>query len=211
MYNLRYANLNATVEEIHNACRAAHVHDSIMAFPEGYNKNVGVHGSCLSGGEKQRLAIARVLLRNPRIILLDETTAAIDTGTEEHIQPSLKQLAAGRTVIIVAHRLSTVINANQILAIHEGKVVEGGTHKELLDRKDPYAEMWQRHIKNGTGAKTKDNGGYLRRIQAQVWYEVSRSMYYRREYASSRQTIRFSNSLSETSPPRMQKYTSITR
>lgn len=144
MYNLRYANQSATDEEIFNACRAASIHDRIMAFPDGYDTKVGERGVRLSGGERQRVAIARTILKNPRITLLDEATAALDTETEEKIQQSLNSLAEGRTTIIIAHRLSTITNADQILVLHNGTVIETGTHDELIALGGRYASMWRK-------------------------------------------------------------------
>ncbi|RMZ81931.1 hypothetical protein DV738_g2011, partial [Chaetothyriales sp. CBS 135597] len=144
LYNLRYANQNATDEEIVQACKAASIHDRILAFPDGYNTKVGERGVRLSGGERQRVAIARTILKNPRITMLDEATAALDTDTEEKIQQSFSSLAHGRTMIIIAHRLSTIVNADQILVLHGGTVVERGTHEELLKKEGRYASMWRK-------------------------------------------------------------------
>jgi ABC-type transport system involved in Fe-S cluster assembly fused permease/ATPase subunit len=142
MYNLKYANPEATDEQVYEACRAARIHDKIMAFPDNYQTKVGDRGSRLSGGEKQRIAIARAILKNPRIILLDEATAALDAETEQHIQDAFTNLAKGRTMLIIAHRLSTIKHADKILVLHKGKVKEQGTHKELLAIDGYYASMW---------------------------------------------------------------------
>ncbi|GFF68099.1 vacuolar ABC heavy metal transporter (Hmt1), putative [Aspergillus lentulus] len=147
MYNLKYANQNATDEEVYEACRAASIHDKIMSFPDGYNTKVGERGLRLSGGEKQRVAIARTILKNPRIILLDEATAALDTETEEHIQGALSTLSRGRTMLVIAHRLSTITTADRILVLHEGRVAESGTHDQLLVMKGRYASMWRKQIR----------------------------------------------------------------
>ncbi|KAH1489645.1 hypothetical protein KXV92_005079 [Aspergillus fumigatus] len=147
MYNLKYANQNATDEEVYEACRAASIHDKIMSFPDGYNTKVGERGLRLSGGEKQRVAIARTILKNPRIILLDEATAALDTETEEHIQGALSTLSRGRTMLVIAHRLSTITTADRILVLHEGRVAESGTHEQLLAMKGRYASMWRKQIR----------------------------------------------------------------
>lgn len=147
MYNLKYANPDATDEQVHEACKAASIHDRILTFPDGYESRVGERGLKLSGGEKQRVAIARTILKNPRIILLDEATAALDTETENNIQEALQQLSKGRTTLVIAHRLSTVTNADQILVLSHGEVVESGTHPELLDKDGKYASMWRRQIK----------------------------------------------------------------
>lgn len=115
-----------------------------MTFPEAYETKVGDRGLRLSGGEKQRVAIAQTILKNPQIILLDEATAVLDSETEGHVQEALRNLARGRTVIMIAHRLSTVTEADQILVLHEGRVVERGTHGELLGLGGRYMGMWQR-------------------------------------------------------------------
>lgn len=147
MYNLKYANQSATDEDVYEACRAASIHDKILAFPDGYNTKVGERGLRLSGGEKQRVAIARTILKNPRIILLDEATAALDTDTEEHIQRALATLSHGRTMLVIAHRLSTITTADRILVLADGQVAESGTHQELLDLKGRYASMWRKQIR----------------------------------------------------------------
>ncbi|BCR83068.1 uncharacterized protein ACHE_10470S [Aspergillus chevalieri] len=155
LYNLRYASPSATDEDIHNACRAACIHDKIMTFPEAYETKVGDRGLRLSGGEKQRVAIAQTILKNPQIILLDEATAALDSETEGHVQEALGNLAKGRTVIMIAHRLSTVTEANQILVLHEGRVVERGTHGELLGLGGRYMGMWRRQSRQGAGEELR--------------------------------------------------------
>ncbi|KAL5347853.1 ATP-binding cassette-type vacuolar membrane transporter Hmt1 [Pseudogymnoascus australis] len=147
MYNLRYANQNATDEDIFNACRAASIHDKILSFPDAYDTKVGERGLRLSGGEKQRVAIARTILKNPRIIMLDEATAALDSETEQHIQEALKRLSVGRTMLVIAHRLSTITSADQILVLHEGSVYERGTHEQLLAKKGRYYNMWRKQIR----------------------------------------------------------------
>ncbi|PGG97934.1 hypothetical protein AJ79_09047 [Helicocarpus griseus UAMH5409] len=147
MYNLKYANPSATDEEVYAACQAASIHDKILAFPDGYQTKVGERGLRLSGGEKQRVAIARTILKDPRIILLDEATAALDTETEEHIQTALSTLSKGRTMLVIAHRLSTITTADQILVLHNGQVAESGTHEQLLNLKGRYASMWRKQIR----------------------------------------------------------------
>ncbi|KAJ4363997.1 ATP-binding cassette-type vacuolar membrane transporter Hmt1 [Neocucurbitaria cava] len=167
MYNLRYANPEATDEQVHEACKAASIHDKIMTFPDKYETKVGERGLRLSGGEKQRVAIARTILKNPRIIMLDEATAALDTETEQHIQEAFTTLAQGRTMLIIAHRLSTITHADQILVLHKGKVQERGTHEELLDRNGHYAAMWKKQIRAQRAAEQakvlKDKADRLRR------------------------------------------------
>ncbi|KAL1889935.1 ATP-binding cassette-type vacuolar membrane transporter Hmt1 [Ceratocystis pirilliformis] len=146
MFNLRYANPTVTDDEVYEACRAAKIHDKIMTFPEKYNTKVGERGMRLSGGEKQRVAIARTILKNPRIILLDEATSALDSHTEQQIQTELAALGVGRTMMIIAHRLSTITHADQIIVLHKGEVSEKGTHDELIHKKGLYASMWERQI-----------------------------------------------------------------
>lgn len=146
MYNLKYANPNASNEEVHDACKAASIHEKIESFPDGYNSRVGERGLKLSGGEKQRVAIARAILKDPRVILLDEATAALDSETEQHIHTALDKLSQGRTTLVIAHRLSTITTADQILVLHAGRVAEKGTHNELLALKGRYASMWRKQI-----------------------------------------------------------------
>ncbi|KAL6253072.1 ATP-binding cassette-type vacuolar membrane transporter Hmt1 [Rhinocladiella similis] len=144
MYNLKYANQNATDEDVFDACKAASIHDRIMEFPDGYDTKVGERGVRLSGGERQRVAIARTILKNPRVTMLDEATAALDTETEEKIQESFNTLAEGRTMLIIAHRLSTIVHADQILVLSHGTVVESGTHEDLITLGGKYASMWRK-------------------------------------------------------------------
>lgn len=147
MYNLKYANPSATDAEVYDACRAASIHEKILNFPDGYNARVGERGLKLSGGEKQRVAIARTILKDPRIILLDEATAALDSETEHHIQTALDKLSQGRTTLVIAHRLSSITMADQILVLHSGQVAERGTHQELLALNQRYASMWRKQIR----------------------------------------------------------------
>jgi len=141
--NLRYAKLDATMEEIEAAARAAAIHDRVMELPEGYDTVVGERGYKLSGGEKQRVAIARVLLKDPRILILDEATSALDTVSERLIQSALARLEEGRTTIAIAHRLSTILRADQILVVQRGRIVERGTHAELIRQEGLYAKLYQ--------------------------------------------------------------------
>jgi ABC-type transport system involved in Fe-S cluster assembly fused permease/ATPase subunit len=140
--NIRYARLDATDEEIHEACKAAAIHDKIMSFPDRYKSKVGERGVKLSGGELQRIAIARVLIKNPKIVLLDEATSAVDSSTEQLIQEAFRRLSTGRTTFVIAHRLSTIRDANLIIVIDHGEIVERGTHDELLLKEGKYFELW---------------------------------------------------------------------
>ena len=167
MYNLKYANPSATDQQVYDACRAASIHDKILTFPDQYETKVGERGLRLSGGEKQRVAIARTILKDPRIIMLDEATAALDTETEQHIQDAFTKLAHGRTMLIIAHRLSTITHADQILVLHKGQVAERGTHDELLEVGGHYAAMWKKQIRAQRAAEQakvlKDKADRLRR------------------------------------------------
>ncbi|KAH8667904.1 P-loop containing nucleoside triphosphate hydrolase protein [Ilyonectria robusta] len=144
MENLRYARPSATDEQVFEACRSAAIHDKILTFADGYNSRVGEQGVKLSGGEIQRLAIARVFLKNPPILILDEATSAVDTGTESDIQGALDVLKKKRTTFLIAHRLSTVVGADQILVVDDGMIVEKGTHGELLKIGGRYRDLWTR-------------------------------------------------------------------
>jgi ABC-type transport system involved in Fe-S cluster assembly fused permease/ATPase subunit len=155
MYNLKYACPDATDEQVYEACRAASIHDKILTFPDGYQTKVGERGLRLSGGEKQRVAIARTILKNPRIILLDEATAALDTETEEQIQDALATLSKGRTMLVIAHRLSTITDADQILLLNDGQVTERGTHDELRDLNGRYASLWRKQIRAQRAAELR--------------------------------------------------------
>ena len=140
--NLRYARPDATTDEIEAAARAAAIHDRILELPDAYETVAGERGYKLSGGEKQRVAIARVLLKDPRILILDEATSALDTVSERLIQRALARLVTGRTTIAIAHRLSTILRADQILVMDRGRIVERGTHAELLRHEGLYAKLY---------------------------------------------------------------------
>ncbi|MDP1525979.1 MAG: ABC transporter ATP-binding protein/permease [Rhodocyclaceae bacterium] len=141
-YNIQYGRPSASMAEVEEAARAAHLAEFIERLPDGYNTRVGERGLKLSGGEKQRVAIARTLLKNPPILIFDEATSALDSKTEKAIQAELEQAAVGRTTLVIAHRLSTVMNANEILVLDAGRIVERGTHRDLLERGGVYAHMW---------------------------------------------------------------------
>jgi ATP-binding cassette, subfamily B, heavy metal transporter len=142
-YNILYGRPDATREEVEAAARAAHIHDFIVGLPDGYESPVGERGLKLSGGEKQRVAIARALLKNPAILIFDEATSALDSKSEKAIQAELDRIAIGRTTLVIAHRLSTVMHADQILVMEAGRIVERGSHGELLEHDGHYAQMWR--------------------------------------------------------------------
>ena len=144
LYNIAYGRPDASRAEIEAAARAAKIHDFIASLPEGYETQVGERGLKLSGGEKQRVGIARTLLKNPPILLLDEATSALDSETEREIQDELRAMGEGRTVITIAHRLSTIVDADRIVVLEHGVIAEAGRHEELLARNGRYAAMWQR-------------------------------------------------------------------
>lgn len=146
MENVRYARLDATDEEVMEACRAASIHDKILTFSKGYSTKVGENGVVLSGGELQRVAIARVVLKNPRMILLDEATSSVDTETERRITDALQRLTKGRTTFTVAHRLSTVKSSDIILVIKDGMIAEQGSPRELLDKKGEFSKLWLKQM-----------------------------------------------------------------
>ena len=143
-YNIAYGRPGAAPSEIEEAARLAHIHDFVQSLPEGYQTRVGERGLKLSGGEKQRVAIARTILKDPRILLFDEATSALDSHTEKEIQANLAEIAARHTTIVIAHRLSTIIDADEILVLEAGRIVERGRHAELLVRDGTYAAMWRR-------------------------------------------------------------------
>jgi ATP-binding cassette subfamily B protein len=140
--NLRYGSPDANDAELIEAAKAAAIHDHIASLPEGYDTIVGERGYKLSGGEKQRIAIARAILKNPKILILDEATSALDTQSERLIQAALERLSTGRTTFAIAHRLSTILAADQILVMQHGEIVESGTHTELMQRSGAYSRLY---------------------------------------------------------------------
>jgi ATP-binding cassette subfamily B protein len=146
--NIAFGKPGATEAEIIAAAKAAHAHDFIMAFPAGYDTQVGEHGLKISGGERQRIAIARALIKDAPIILLDEATAALDSESEYHVQQAIAELCKGRTTIVIAHRLSTIVHSDRILVIEAGEVVEAGRHHELLSKNGRYASFYRLQLKH---------------------------------------------------------------
>jgi ATP-binding cassette subfamily B protein len=155
-YNIAYGRPEAGREAVIKAARLAQIHDFVAALPDGYDTEVGERGLKLSGGEKQRVAIARSILKEPKILLFDEATSALDTKTEREIQNSLGEVSRGRTTLMIAHRLSTVVEADQILVMDQGRIVERGRHDELLTLGGRYAEMWARQQAEGDGTTAED-------------------------------------------------------
>lgn len=143
-YNIRYGRPDATDSEVEDAAKLASIHDFIVRLPAGYDTRVGERGLKLSGGEKQRVAIARTVLKDPPVLVLDEATSALDIGTEREIQSALREVARNRTTMVIAHRLSTIVHADEILVLDHGQIIERGTHAELVSAGGMYAEMWRR-------------------------------------------------------------------
>ncbi|XP_067853289.1 iron-sulfur clusters transporter ABCB7, mitochondrial [Heptranchias perlo] len=163
-YNLRYGNINATEEEIYNVARLAGLHNSILRMPNGYNSQVGERGLKLSGGEKQRVAIARTILKNPHIILYDEATSSLDSITEENILSAMRDLVHRRTSVFIAHRLTTIVDADEILVLDKGKVAERGTHFTLLNNTNSlYSELW--HTQN---SRVFNKSSYSQEVEREV-------------------------------------------
>ena len=156
--NLRYANDNATMEQIEEACRIANIHDFITHQPDGYDTQVGNRGLKLSGGEKQRLSLARVILKDPKILILDEATSALDSISENSIQDALEQMMVGRTSIVIAHRLSTILKADRILVVKDGVIAEQGTHDELLELGGTYKELYETQFRQAIESEAAKSG-----------------------------------------------------
>ena len=149
--NIRYGRLDATDEEIVEAAKRANIHDYIMSLPHGYDTQIGERGVRLSGGQKQRLSIARVFLKNPPLLILDEATSALDNTTEILIQQALDELCKGRTTLVVAHRLSTIKNADEIAVVDDGRIVEQGSHEELMAKGGIYKELYELQFRANAG------------------------------------------------------------
>jgi ATP-binding cassette subfamily B protein len=159
--NLLYGNPEASEEELIAAARAANIHDRIAELPDGYDTVVGERGYKLSGGEKQRLAIARVILKDPRILILDEATSSLDTTSERLVQSALIPLMKGRTTIAIAHRLSTILSADVIFVVERGRIVERGSHEELLARGGLYAQLYEQQFRSGLVEAVDEDGVIL--------------------------------------------------
>jgi ATP-binding cassette subfamily B protein len=157
-YNIAYGRPDASPQEVEEAARLAHIHDFVTSLPDGYQTTVGERGLKLSGGEKQRVAIARTILKDPPILLFDEATSALDTHTEREIQANLREVSRGRTTLVIAHRLSTVIDADEILVLDGGRVVERGRHGDLLALGGAYAALWARQQAAATGPAVSHGG-----------------------------------------------------
>ena len=148
MDNIRYGKPGATDAEVILAAKRANAHEFIMAFPDGYDTDIGQRGVKLSGGQKQRLSIARVFLKNPPILIFDEATSALDNESEKVVQQSLEELAKNRTTFVIAHRLTTIRNAQRILVLTENGIAEQGTHEELLAKKGVYESLYHMHFQS---------------------------------------------------------------
>ncbi|MFZ0693455.1 MAG: ATP-binding cassette domain-containing protein, partial [Alphaproteobacteria bacterium] len=146
-YNIAYGRPGASREEVEDAAKLAHIHDFVVNLPDGYKSTVGERGLKLSGGEKQRVAIARTILKRPMILLFDEATSALDSNTEKEIQAALREVSENRTTLIIAHRLSTIVDADEIIVLGKGGIIERGTHGALLARGGAYATLWAKQQK----------------------------------------------------------------
>lgn len=164
--NILYGNTSASDEEVEAAAKAAQIYDRILSFPEGWNTVVGERGVKLSGGEKQRVALARTFLKNPKILLLDEATSALDTHTEKQLQLALKNILQGRTSLTIAHRLSTIVNSERIVVLDNGRVVENGSHVDLINKNGLYKSMWMQQIKTDEEARKAEQEAEIPKVDA---------------------------------------------
>ncbi len=167
-YNISYGRPSATPSEVEEAARLAAIHNFIIDSPDGYNTRVGERGLKLSGGEKQRVAIARTILKNPKILIFDEATSALDSHTEKEIQQSLQEVSANRTAIVIAHRLSTVIDADEIIVLEKGSIIEKGRHSELLAKAGSYASMWARQQEAEKAKKTLESNLDIETVEVET-------------------------------------------
>ncbi|NDJ75943.1 MAG: ATP-binding cassette domain-containing protein, partial [Chloroflexi bacterium] len=162
--NIAFGRPDASMDDVIAAAEAAAAHDFIMSFPDGYDTPVGERGTTLSGGQKQRIAIARALLLNPHILILDDSTSSVDVATEYRIQQALDKLMQGRTSFVIAQRISTVLNADQILVLDRGRVVEGGTHEELMENSPIYVEIYNSQLVED--AQLEDESGETEEVRS---------------------------------------------
>jgi ABC-type multidrug transport system fused ATPase/permease subunit len=154
--NLLYGRPDATPEEVETAAREAHAHEFIARFPRGYDQEIGERGVTLSAGQRQRMAIARVMLKAPSILILDEASSALDAESEGLVQEALERLMAGRTTLVIAHRLSTILRADRILVLDQGEIVADGVHRTLLEESELYARLYRRQFEQAVAAKTPE-------------------------------------------------------
>ena len=147
--------MEASDDEVVEAAKLADIHTAILGFPDGYDTVVGERGLKLSGGEKQRVAIARTLLKKPGVMLYDEATSSLDSNTEKNIQKAISAASSRKTVLVIAHRLSTVVNSEQILVLDQGEIIERGTHQELVDKNGKYRELWEHQQNRKEGEEKK--------------------------------------------------------
>ena len=157
-YNIHYGRPNSTPSEVEEAAKLAQIHDFLVGLPKGYDTHVGERGLKLSGGEKQRIAIARTILKQPKVLLFDEATSALDTHTEREIQKSLDEVSKNHTTLVIAHRLSTIVNADEILLLDQGEIIERGNHQLLLSLDGKYARLWRRQQETEKRQKTSLGG-----------------------------------------------------
>jgi len=163
-YNIAYGKPGSSKADIVAAAKAAYIHDFIESLPNGYGTMVGERGLKLSGGEKQRVAIARTLLKNPALLIFDEATSALDSKAEQAIQEQLREIARDRTTLIIAHRLSTIVDAQQILVLEQGRIIERGTHAQLLANEGTYAQMWARQQFSENEEDAEQEGAGMRQL-----------------------------------------------
>ena len=198
-YNIAYGRPGSTQEEIEHAARLAQVHDFVVSLPDGDETRVGERGLKLSGGEKQRVAIARTILKNPPILILDEATSALDTRTEQEIQAALRAASHHRTTLVIAHRLSTVVDADEIIVLQEGRIAERGDHASLLARGGLYARMWLLQAEQEHGVEAATIEARLRRFESGLRHAICQA---RSAYDADEPRSRLRRSAAGRSQPR---------